>query len=430
MTNSEIPNNSEELKKILRNATTEELSKNLSDLISSYKQTNIIKNKKLLKLIFEYVIDYLMNKLNPKDAYKYLNIMFPNFLELSHLFPSELNEFIKKYLVDLEAYILQKKFEEDVTKENQIINFSLLICYLTHNLNQPNQLFSNYFTLLNIYFINIKADFDENFAKFSKKIFYIGILEILSQNVNSFDPVLFNGIEYVLHLILNFFKNNSLSHVTDCDRNSTDDIEPLSFLNDSIGLEENIKNKIILSMYSKLTQIILSLINYNKENLSFDVLFKKIVDDVKEIEKFVEQYPNLKENSILIRNKIEENKFRILQKKNIQLNFMIIKKKPLVSLEPEYDRSFLGNLADYKPNNEKMTRVMKKKIKSTKKQAVRNLKKEAKVIDVARQKRNKVIYEKRKEELKISNQFIEQQKIEDKKLMTSQSKKRFKLKKK
>ena len=50
-------------------------------------------------------------------------------------------------------------------------------------------------------------------------------------------------------------------------------------------------------------------------------------------------------------------------------------------------------------------------------------------MDEERQKVIENIDKKRKEELKITNQFIEQQNIEYKKLMTANEKKRFKFKK-
>jgi len=436
MINSEIPSNLDELTEILNNASTDELSKNLRELISSYKESNILKNKKLLKLIFEYILDSLINKLNPSDVHDYLKVMSLNIIDLCHLFQTEFNIFIKKFLLDLEKYILKKSFEQDITKDNQFINFSLLITFLTFKLDQPNQLFSNFITLVNVYLTNLKADLNDNFLNFNKQLFFVGILEILCHNVNSFNPFLFNQIEIILSEISEYLKNNTNPLIfSDVENLEIKEMRLLGFLKkyDSIyksnaNLSINEKNKTITSLYFKLTKIILSLIQNQSENLNFEVLFSRIFQFVKEIGKHYEKEMEIYGNSLEIKTKFEDFKLRALQKKNIQLNFIIIKRKPLVSLEPEYDRSFLGCLGDYKPNNEKMTKIMKKKIKNTKKQAVRNLKKEAKVIDVARQKKNNTIFAKRKEELKISNQFIEQQKLEDKKLMTSQSKKRFKIK--
>jgi hypothetical protein len=75
-----------------------------------------------------------------------------------------------------------------------------------------------------------------------------------------------------------------------------------------------------------------------------------------------------------------------------------------------------------------MTKILDEKLKKTKKQAIRNLKKEARVIDSERQHILKRLDNKRKDEMKASNQFIEQSNIDYKKLMTTQTKKRFKLK--
>jgi hypothetical protein len=429
MANSEIPSNIDELKQILIKATPEELSKNLKELISSYKESNVIKNKKLLKLIFEYVLDCISNKLDSSEIYAYLDLMNSNIHELCHLFQTEFNEYIKNFFSELEKYILDKYSTEDFKIENRITNISLLISFLTYKLDQPNQLLSNFITLLNIHLSKFKADCSENFPKFIQKIFHIGVLEIICQNVNCFNPVLFNQIEISLMALSDFIKKNNIEKFVSLNEEKSD-LKVFSILGNKISdYSQEEKLKTIKSLYLKLSQIILSVIEKNKENLNFDVLFKNIFLIVKDLQ---EHFSNseIKENSLDIMNKFNEYKEKILTKKNIQLNFMIIKRKPLPSLEPDVDRSFLGRLEDYKPNNEKMAKVMKKKISSTKKQAIRNLKKEAKVIDVARQKKNRTIFDKRKEELKISNQFIEQQKIEDKKLVTSQSKKRFKLKNK
>jgi hypothetical protein len=75
-----------------------------------------------------------------------------------------------------------------------------------------------------------------------------------------------------------------------------------------------------------------------------------------------------------------------------------------------------------------MAKIIKKKTLSTKKQAIRNLKKEALVIDAQRQLQLKRYANKRKEEQKLTNQFIEQTNLEQKKLATDQGKRRFKIK--
>lgn len=67
-------------------------------------------------------------------------------------------------------------------------------------------------------------------------------------------------------------------------------------------------------------------------------------------------------------------------------------------------------------------------MKKTKREAIRNLKKESRLIDMERQKERSKVDQKRKEEIKLSNQFIEQTNMEYKKLRTSQTKKKDKKK--
>ena len=69
-----------------------------------------------------------------------------------------------------------------------------------------------------------------------------------------------------------------------------------------------------------------------------------------------------------------------------------------------------------------------KKVKKTKREAIRNLKKESRLIDVEKQKEHSKLDKRRKEDIKLSNQFIEQTNMEYKKLVTSQTKNKEKKK--
>jgi hypothetical protein len=147
------------------------------------------------------------------------------------------------------------------------------------------------------------------------------------------------------------------------------------------------------------------------EDINTDKIFTRIVDMISD-KKF--------ENEEIAKNIIKCyfdkcNKLKL--KKSIQINFLRIKRKPIQELEPEID----GERRD-------MTKILEEKLKKTKKQAIRSIKKEARVIDTQRQQVLKKMDSKRKEEMKSSNQFIEQTNVDYKKLMTSQTKKRFKLK--
>ena len=143
--------------------------------------------------------------------------------------------------------------------------------------------------------------------------------------------------------------------------------------------------------------------------------------------KFIKKYFT---NFLEIYNTIIQN---VDLKKQIPMNYLVIKKKAIPCLEPDYDLSFLGDYPEYVNKDEKdkkMGYILKHKTRNTEKQAIRKLKKEARVIDIERQKVIDNINKKRKEDIKFVNQYLEQQNIEYKKMMSSNERKRFKFKKK
>jgi hypothetical protein len=422
----------EDIEKIFSSMKVEDISANLSELLKAYKVSNIVQNKKALKLFFEYILEYSIYNVSINRIFDFMKVMYENILELSHLFQAELNEFIKKKITEIEQVIL-KKSNDLMNFERILINISLLIAYLTEKINQPNQILSNFITLLNIYInelpVELELEMGENFKNLFKKIYFIGILQVLSENTNSFNPILFNQIDSVCNIILEFLSKNKETFSISSAEFKNESI--LNILQNEIPLENtNTKFNQIINSYLKLIQIISNLVEQNKEEINFDVIFSKIIEKINNIEKYIQKFEVIN-NDITkqLLNKYETYKTKNLEKKNISINFMIIKRKAITTLEPDYEQSFLGKLIQNKSDNEKVAKAISKKIKNTKKQAIRNLKKEGKIIDVQRQKKHRSIEAKRKEELKASNQFVEQEKLEYKKLVTSQPKKRFKMKK-
>jgi hypothetical protein len=177
------------------------------------------------------------------------------------------------------------------------------------------------------------------------------------------------------------------------------------------------------SIYKKIGGLLSTYSLNNKNNINFEIIFNDLTNIIldkkldKYLQDFLENYSKYKE----LNNK----------KKYIKMNFMITKKKQVKFLEADYDLGFLGdnfvNEVEYK---KKMDKILKKKLKDTQKQTIRKLKKEAKVIDQERTEKVKEIREKRLEDIKFVNQYMEQQNIEYKKMMSSNERKRFKFKKK
>ncbi len=77
-----------------------------------------------------------------------------------------------------------------------------------------------------------------------------------------------------------------------------------------------------------------------------------------------------------------------------------------------------------------MNEIIARKLKRSKKQAIRNLKKEAKLINFEKEKERAKKEKKKHEELRATNKFIEDSNREYKKLMSSQPKKKVKEKRK
>ncbi len=77
-----------------------------------------------------------------------------------------------------------------------------------------------------------------------------------------------------------------------------------------------------------------------------------------------------------------------------------------------------------------MNYILKHKTRKIEKQVIRKLKTEIKVLDEEREKIIDDINKKRKQDLKFVNQYLYQQNIEYKKMMSCNGRKRFKFKKK
>ena len=362
------------------------------EFICQSKKLNIDKQNKILSSLREKLIIYLLNN----------------------------NEYLDEYIIaNLVTY--QNIQKEIISNNNTLQDFIKLMNFIkifTLNINMTSQVMSNCINLLNNIiedFINLSNDVFEISENTIFQILKLVELNIdLTNNINSYNPRL---IIYISRL-LNFALNNE-------DKNEYKKIFPIFY--PEINIKTINFNDFILKKISNL----LSKLNDNlKNDINYDIIFKDIYFDLnksfndndnikKYFSDFIEEY-----NTIIQKVKL---------KKQIPMNYLIIKKKPIPCLEPDYDLSFLGDYPEYvnkEEQNKKMSYILKHKTRNTEKQAIRKLKKEARVIDVERQKVIDNINKKRKEDIKFVNQYLEQQNIEYKKMMSSNERKRFKFKKK
>jgi hypothetical protein len=349
--------NIDELKTLFNTTDINTISSNLKKIIQQHKMLNNPKNKKYLKQFFNLLLEYTVFHIK-YDLNETLLKFNESLNDLAIMFQTETNKFFQKQISEFE--ILEK---------NEKLNLLVLTLYMTNNLNQTNQILSNLITGINKLLASLIPEDNDNL---DYKVKIIRLAQILLYNIKSFNPFLVNQIEATLKVIV------------ESDRLNTETL------------------KVILETINDLIEI---------DDINIDRIYCEIIN--------ILSADKLENNSLA--NKIiklyHDKSINLKARKNIQINFLTIKRKPIQELEPEID----GEKRD-------MTKILEDKLKKTKKQAIRNLKKEARVIDSERQQVLKKMDHKRKEEIKASNQFIEQTNIEHKKLMTSQTKKRFKLK--
>jgi len=361
---------------------------NFLEFICQSKKINISEQETILTELREKLIIYLLNNREYLDEYIIANlVMYQN---------------IQKEIIDNE-----KSFIDFI----KLINFMKIF---TYNINMTSQVMSNCINLLNNIieeFINKSNDKFEITEKYIFPILKLVELNIdLSININSYNP---RSVIFISRLLY-FISQNTNSF----NKNNNNLIIYYPSVN---TIKINYEKFII----EKIEEMLLKLIENLKNDINNDIIFKDIYEIItnsnikNNFDKFISEYDTIKQKNTL--------------KKKMHMNYLVIKKKPIQSLQPDYDLSFLGDFPEYiniEEKNKKMNYILKHKTRNTEKQAIRKLKKEAKVLDEEREKVIDDINKKRKEDMKFVNQYLEQQNIEYKKMMSSNERKRFKFKKK
>ena len=361
---------------------------NFLEFICQSKKINISEQETILTELREKLIIYLLNNREYLDEYIIANlVMYQN---------------IQKEIIDNEKSLI------DFIK---LINFMKIF---TCNINMTSQVMSNCINLLNNIieeFINKSNDKFEITEKYIFPILKLVELNIdLSININSYNP---RSVIFISRLLY-FISQNTNSF----NKNNNNLIIYYPSVN---TIKINYEKFII----EKIEEMLLKLIENLKNDINNDIIFKDIYEIIansnikNNFDKFISEYDTIKQKNTL--------------KKKMHMNYLVIKKKPIQSLQPDYDLSFLGDFPEYiniEEKNKKMNYILKHKTRNTEKQAIRKLKKEAKVLDEEREKVIDDINKKRKEDMKFVNQYLEQQNIEYKKMMSSNERKRFKFKKK
>ena len=347
--------------------------------------------------------------LNKKISIFKQNEILENFrnklIEISLNYSEKLDEFIISNLVSFQ----RMKNENFLNEILNFIKFINLIRILTKNLNVTNQIMSNCINQINKILDLLLIS--ENYNKINENIIIIiKIIEInieIILNINCYNPKL---IMY-LNIIINFLIENKEKKIEIINKEN------------KIEYSFNNNNNNLNFIHSKISNLINIYSSHLINDINYDILFENLYNSIKILNNNNEEYNNFI-------NTYESILKKIKIKKIFPMNFLILKPKCIQTLEPDYDLSFLGEeFINLNEKNKRMERILKHKLKDTQKQAVRKLKKEAKIIDKERQIVINKINEKRKEDQKITNQFLEQENIAYKKMMSSNMRKRYKFKK-
>ena len=363
---------------------------NFLEFICQSKKINISEQNAILETLREKLIIYLLNNREYLDEYIIANlVMYQNIIK------------------DL------------INNEKSLIDFIKLINFIkvfTLNINMTSQVMSNCLNIINNLIEEYINKSNDLFEINENSIFPIlKLIELnldLSININSYNPRLIIFISRVLNFLIQN-KNNNNNKINNINIYYPDakDTKTINY------------NKFITE---KIEEIIEKLSINSKNDVNYEIIFKEIYQIINandifknNFSKFILDYKDKSQKNFL--------------KKKIHMNYLVIKKKPIQFLQPDFDLSFLGDFPEYvniEEKNKKMNYILKHKTRNTEKQAIRKLKKEAKVLDEEREKVIDDINKKRKEDLKFVNQYLEQQNIEYKKMMSSNERKRFKFKKK
>ena len=362
---------------------------NFLEFICQSKKINISEQNAILETLREKLIIYLLNNREYLDEYIIANlVMYQNIIK------------------DL------------INNEKSLIDFIKLINFIkvfTLNINMTSQVMSNCLNIINNLIEEYINKSNDLFEINENSIFPIlKLIELnldLSININSYNPRLIIFISRVLNFLIQNKNNNN---------NKINNIN--IYYPDAKDTKKINYNKFITE---KIEEIIEKLSINSKNDINYEIIFKEIYEIINandifknNFSKFILDYKDKSQKNFL--------------KKKIHMNYLVIKKKPIQFLQPDFDLSFLGDFPEYvniEEKNKKMNYILKHKTRNTEKQAIRKLKKEAKVLDEEREKVIDDINKKRKEDLKFVNQYLEQQNIEYKKMMSSNERKRFKFKK-
>lgn len=413
---------------------------NFNEYEDKLKAANEQNNKKLQKECQEHFANLLEHVSNLKSIKKVFEVLekCEKYIKECGVF---FNEDLSKFMINMYSKISKSTYiDRDISMKKYVIEFTIFSWFMQFS-KEPGFIISNYIEVYNyilqkivvnnenildsIYFFNLGIQMTRTIKKNNTCL--IGFFNLLSDYI--FD--LFSKQDFITE-VYEKIKDYNCSDLSNENKNYLElslTSENIDSSNSSIKVNKINKDKrdnsfsipkmlIIWYYYLKSSHF---LMNCYVNDINFDLTFLYTLKKINSYKGFMN---NCLPINVLIEKILSEgsrNCARCLKAKKIPINLIKNTMKQIPSLEP--------NTYDEVNNLENVNKSMLKKMKKSEKQVIRQIKKKTIAISEEKKEKEKIVREKRKAEQKFLNQFAEQARNEHQKNVTSQNKKRHKLKK-
>ena len=197
---------------------------------------------------------------------------------------------------------------------NLLTRFSLLMIYFSDKTGATNSFITNLILYINLFLGHL--DMPSNISELNNEYcvkslvfrnLMIGSLILLSKNTSSTNTTLLNQIELSLYKLNELFSNKEEMLTllnTSSSNDSSSDYSLICLFNNfnSKGFIDSFQQErlvFIMSFYLQIAKGLLSYIEFNKDDINFEILFKNSVSYISSIQRILKQYDTIHKNKLV-----------------------------------------------------------------------------------------------------------------------------------
>ena len=256
-----------------------------------------------------------------------LNNIIQQIIEISLKYPELLNAYIRETLQKIDINLTLLINNNDCQDNLKILNdnidlfirFSLVMIYLSHKTGVTNSFVSNLILYTNIFLENLpiisnmselKSEYMTN--SLIARCFMLGTLLMFSKNTTSTNTILLNQIEislYNLNLLFSrsnefsaLIKNSSLDEIASAEDFGSE-FSMIKLYHSKKNFEKE-KCHFLLTVYYQFTDVLLSCMKLHKDDINFEILFKRSVCFLTNIQKNFRQIEELNNSKMKVLKRI------------------------------------------------------------------------------------------------------------------------------